>query len=100
VGGLAEPAAADDQVVLEEEGGLAGCDGSLGLVEGELDLAVADGGDGGGRGLMAVSDLGEDAHGFAEVGDADPVELVDGGGGLGEEGLFADDDAVVGGLNA
>jgi len=75
---LDNPAAADDLVFLIEDGGLAGGDGSLGLVEESMDGVVIDAAEGGhGRGV-AMADLGADADGFAfgQAGDGDPVEAV------------------------
>jgi hypothetical protein len=39
---LSDPAAADNYVAIVEDGGLAGRDGALRLVEGDEDLAIAD----------------------------------------------------------
>jgi hypothetical protein len=67
----ADPAAAYDFVVLIEDGGLAGGDGSLRLVEGGVDLVVAMAAQGGCGGDVAVTDLDGNAKLFAfvEVGD-------------------------------
>src|SRR5271170_3054720 len=75
---LGDPAASDYLVFLIEDGGLAGGDGSLGLVEAGVDGVVVDAAKRGHRWSVAMADLGEDADGFAfgETGDRDPVESV------------------------
>jgi hypothetical protein len=75
-GGLDDPAAAGYFVFLIEDGGLAGGDGALGLVEEGADLVVVDAGEGGHCGDVAVADLDADADGFGELGDGYPVEAV------------------------
>ena len=75
---LADPAAAYYFVVLIEDGGLAGGDGSLRLVEDGVDLVFAVAVQGGCSGDVTVADLNGDAKLFAfvEIGDGDPVEAV------------------------
>ena len=77
---LHDPAAAYYLVLLVEDGGLAGGDGSLGVVEGGVDYVAAGSGEGGGGWGVAVADLDVYADAFAgfEVGDGDPVEAVGG----------------------
>ena len=60
-----DPAAADYLVFLIEDGGLAGGDGTLGLVEEGVDGVFVDAGEGGHGGGVAVADLDADADGFA-----------------------------------
>src|SRR5882762_9791169 len=75
---LDDPTASDYLVFLIEDGGLAGGDGALGLVEEGVDGMVVDAAERGhGRGV-AMADLRADADGFAfgEAGDGDPVESV------------------------
>src|SRR5712672_3099515 len=75
---LDDPTASDYLVFLIEDGGLAGGDGSLGLVEAGVDGVVVDAAERGHGGGVAVADLGADSYGFAfgEAGDGDPVEAV------------------------
>src|SRR5882757_7369000 len=73
-----DPTASDYLIFLIEDGGLAGGDGALGLVEEGVNGVVVDAVERGhGRGV-AVADLGADADGFAfgEAGDGDPVEAI------------------------
>lgn len=74
----ADPAAAYHFVVLIEDGGLAGRDGSLRLVEDGVDLVVAVAVQGGCGGDVAVADLDGHTQLFAlvEVRDGDPVEAI------------------------
>ena len=74
----ADPAAAYYFVVLIEDGGLAGSDGSLRLVEDGVDLVVAVAVQGGCSWDVTMSNLDGDAEFFAlvEIGDGDPVEAV------------------------
>ena len=61
-GGLSNPSATYDQVVLVEHDGLSRCDGALGIVEGDQGLAVLQRLDGGRRGLMAMANFGVDSE--------------------------------------
>ena len=75
---LDDPTASDYLVFLIEDGGLAGGDCTLGLVEEGVDGVVVDAAERGHGGGVAMADLGADADGFAfgEAGDGDPVEAV------------------------
>ena len=75
---LDDPTASDYLVFLIEDGGLAGGDCTLGLVEEGVDGVVVDAAERGhGRGV-AMANLDADANGFVfgEAGDGDPVEAV------------------------
>src|SRR5882757_8568752 len=75
---LDDPTASGYLVFLIEDGGLAGGDGALGLVEEGVDGVVVDAAERGRGWGVAMSDFGTDADGFAfgETGDGDPVEAV------------------------
>ena len=71
-----DPAASDYLVFLIEDGGLAGGDGSLRLIEEGVDgFGVYAGERGHGRGV-AMADLNADTDRFGKLGDGDPVEAV------------------------
>ena len=78
---LEDPAAADDLILLIEDGGLAWGDGALGFVENGMrggGPVVGDRarGQGGWLGLMTMAYLGEDADRPGEGWDGDPIEAV------------------------
>src|ERR1700753_3080087 len=73
---LGDPPTSDHLVFLIEDGGLAGGDRALGLVEEGVDGFGVYAGEGGhGRGV-AMADLDADADWFRQLGDRDPVEAV------------------------
>jgi hypothetical protein len=75
---LYDPTASDYFVFLIEDGGLAGGDGSLGLVEEGVDGVVVDAAERGHGWGVAMADLCADSDGFSfgEAWDGDPVEAV------------------------
>ena len=73
---LDNPATPDYLVFLIEDGGLAGGDCTLGLVEEGVDGVFVDAGERGHGRSVAVADLGADADWLGEFGDGDPVEAV------------------------
>ncbi len=75
---LEDPAASSYFVALVEDGGLAGGDGALGVVEDGFDVVGCEDSERGGGGLVAVADLDGHADGLGGLGDGDPVEAVGG----------------------
>src|SRR5882757_4651238 len=75
---LDDPTASGYLVFLIEDGGLAGGDGALGLVEEGVDGVVVGAAGCGHGGGVGGGGLGADADGFAfgEAGDGDPVEAI------------------------
>jgi len=71
-----DPAAPGDLVALVEDGGLAGGDGALGVVEGGLDEVFGDDAQGSWGGFVAVADFDGYADGLGGFGDGDPIEAV------------------------
>jgi hypothetical protein len=92
--GLVDPAAADDLVPAVEDGGLAGSDGALRLVEESVDAIVAVGPQCSPGRFMAMANLDLHAEFVGETFDGNPVEAV--GVEFASEEFFvrADDDAV------
>ncbi len=66
---LCDPAAADHNVAVVENRGLAGRDGALRLVEGGEDFVFARALNDRWRGLVAMANLHRDAHGLAQIVD-------------------------------
>jgi hypothetical protein len=64
---LRDPGTADDDVVIVENSGLAWSDGTLWLIEGNKNLIGGDLLKHGGSGLVPVTNLHGDAHGFAQI---------------------------------
>src|ERR1022692_2311060 len=101
MGTLFDPAAAERDLAVIENGALARGDGALGVEEAHLD-AVRIGGarEGGGRGgvLVADLDLGPDGGSGGQPGDGNPIHL------FGDEAralqvvIAADGDALAGGV--
>ena len=75
---LGDPTTSDHLVSLIEDGGLAGGDCTLGIVEDGVDEVVACAAEGGHGRRMTMADLDGDADGFvlSEVRDGDPVEAI------------------------
>ena len=73
-----DPAAAEHEVALIEDGGLTRGDGALGLVEADFHSVtiVAERRDGSGSGLMAVTDFDFGAGGRGESGPRDPIDIA------------------------
>ena len=59
---LSDPAAADHNVTVVEDRGLSGCDGALGLVEGDKDFVVADALDRRRGRLVTMANLYRNSH--------------------------------------
>ena len=74
--GLENPAATGYFVALIKDGGLAGSDGALGLVEDGLDAVLVCDAERGGRWLVAVADFDADADRLGGCGNGDPVETI------------------------
>src|SRR5271157_1512336 len=71
--GVLDPTAADDDVTVVEDGGLAGGDGALRLVKGNSDFVRPGGFNNGWCRLMLVADLHGDPHGLAQLGHRNQV---------------------------
>lgn len=78
-----------------EDGGLAGSDGALGLVEADFDGPIGVGEECGGGRVVAVADLDGDVEGRVERFDANPIHVGDAGGGGAEVGVVADDELIL-----
>src|SRR5260370_4945635 len=91
----ADPAAAEDDVAVVENSGLAGGDGALRGVERDARDGNVERLDGGGRGLVLVADFGEGAKRGGRLFARNPIHSFDFADGLPEDIVFADDDAVL-----
>src|SRR5258708_5987968 len=91
----ADPAAAEDDVAVVENSGLAGGDRALWGIEHD----ARDGGterlDCGGRGLVLVADFGEGAKRGGRLTAGNPIDAFDFAYRLPEDIVFADDDAAL-----
>ena len=100
---LHNPRAADDFFFLVEDGGVAGGDGALGLVEGDEHALAAVGRcywlDPCWSWALAVADAGLNAQAPRERRDADPVGAVAGEAGPVQLGFGADGDVAAGGVD-
>ena len=95
------PAASEDEVVLVEDGGLAGGDAGLRFVEDELGVVGVEGDDLGLDGGGVVAEFGFDGDGLVGRGrgNGEPACAFEGAGCAFEVGLWADDDEVVCGVD-
>src|SRR6266852_8565423 len=92
--GSADPAAAEDDVAVVENGGLAGGDGAWWSVESDARSGGVERLDGGGRGFVLVADFYEHAQGGGGRLAGNPVQAFNFADRLSEEIVFADDHAV------
>src|SRR6266852_5277203 len=93
--GSADPAAAEDDVAVVENGGLAGGDGAWWSVESDARSGGVERLDGGGRGFVLVADFYEHAQGGGGRLAGNPVQAFDFADCLSEDIVFADDHAVL-----
>ena len=75
-GGLDDPTAAYDFVAIVEDGRLAGGDGALRSIKRRKNFVLARHFNDGPGWLVAVANLGLDAHGGVERGDGNPVQVA------------------------
>src|SRR5260370_6410170 len=91
----ADPAAAEDDVAVVENSGLAGGDGALRGIECDARDGDAERLDGGGRGLVLVADFCEGAKRGRRLIARNPIHAFNFTYRLSEDIVFADDDAVL-----
>src|SRR5258708_22820104 len=91
----ADPAAAEDDVAVVENSGLAGGDGALRGVECDARDGGAERLDCGGRGLVLVANFREGAKRGGRLIAGNPIDAFDFACRLSEDIVFADDDAVL-----
>ena len=91
----ADPAAAEDDVAVVEDGGLAGSDGALRGVKDYARGGSVTRFDGRGSGFVLVADLGVRSKRAGRLSAGNPIHTFDFTGGLSENVVFADDDAIL-----
>src|SRR5712692_6238452 len=92
---LADPAAAEDDVAVVENRGLAGSDGALRRVEPDAREGGVQRLDGGGRGRVLVADFGEGAKRRGRLIARNPIHAFDFAYCLSENIVFANHHAVL-----
>ena len=89
-----DPAAAQDEIVLVKHAGLARCDGSLGLFQGDGGLVSADRANDSWRAFVVVADLGEGLEFFLGMLKRNPIAAFDAKRVLDQIVGITDDDLV------
>src|SRR5882724_10308893 len=94
-GTSADPATAEDDIAVIEDGGLAGGDGALRGVEGNARGSGIERFDGGRRGFMLVADFGEDAKRAGRLLTRNPIHTLNFARRFPKNLILTDDDAVL-----
>src|SRR6266700_6459736 len=95
IGASADPAAAEDDFAIVEDGGLAGRDGALGRIKSNPRAIVRNGFHGGGRGRVLVADFYEGANRSGRLFARDPIHVFNFKCVGAESVVFANNDAVL-----